>query len=258
MAMILCALGPVRADDGVQWAVVGRAQKDGGMASWRVATRADGTNATFVPVFRAMTSPTWPPGMVPVFAVESDGRVQLRRLPMKGRENFTSPLFFALPPVEEPDAAALTGRWTLVSRSREGHSHRLAMELTVLGDRVAGRFDQDTDYRFGFITGGTWRSNRLEVAVEYINDRYTLTGARAAGSTGKLDGEWLKKPDEDGGHWEATREVIETGLPDVSDMVPLMEWTRASDGARQYLTGDLNPGPEWERATPPLCRVWPP
>lgn len=227
---------------------------------WRVGDSISNarTNAMLTPAFRAVASREWPTGLVPIFGVEKeqdqDRRFELRRLPPQGRENFTDPLFFALPPEQEPSAARLAGRWNLISHSREGRQHRLAMQLTTLGEQAAGRLDQDTDYRFAFLTGGTWRSNRLEITVEYINDRYQMT---AEEGDGRLTGEWRQIPDGDAGVWEAKRPEAKGSPPPATTSVPLYEWRSLSSNARQYLTGDESPGAGWRREDRALCRVWP-
>ena len=247
------------ADGDLPWAVIGKELKAGQSEVWALAGgRTDratnhGANETFTPAFRALRAGTWPAGLVPVFVVELEGRTQLRRVPLRGRENFTDPLFFALPPDDEPSAGFLAGRWNLVSASAGGHRHRLAMDLTVLEDRVVGRLDQNSDYRFAFLTGGTWRSNQLALNIEYINDRYILS---AADFEGRLSGTWRQEPDGDSGTWEATRAPAGARLPDPAESVPLVEWRRESDGALDYLPGARSPGDGWRRSDRPLCRVW--
>lgn len=244
-----------RASEALPLTPVWREKRAGQVDTWSVGAGRDrATKGEVVPEFRAVTSSHWPSGLVPLFAIETEGRVELRRLPMKGRENFTDPLFFALPPDDEPTAGLLAGRWNLTSKSNSGHQHRPAMELCVWGERVAGRLDQNTDYRFAFLTGGTWRSNRLTLDIEYINDRYTLT---AAESGGVLKGTWGQQPDGDTGTWEATRVSGGGELPDGTGAIPLREWRRKGDGWVDYQLGSGSPGEGWEPAARPLCRVWP-
>src|SRR5688572_8672799 len=61
--------------------------------------------------FLAVTTNVWPAGLVPIFAVEKTNRVELRRYPARGDENSSEPLFYALPPEDEPDATKIAGRW---------------------------------------------------------------------------------------------------------------------------------------------------
>jgi hypothetical protein len=218
------------------------------------AGRRETDRATNLVVFRAVTGRAWPEGLVPVFGVQVNGRFELRRLPLAGQENFTDPLFFVLPLAEEPETTRIAGRWNCRSQGNQGSQHRLAFEFAVENGRVAGRFDQDTDYRFAFITGGTWQTNRVEFVVEYINDRYLVTGGWQGGH---LAGAWRQQPEGDEGIWEATRPVSPAELPPADATVPLYEW-RGSNGRRHYTT-ETKPGePGWERTARPLGRVWPP
>ena len=54
--------------------------------------------------FLALCSNEWAAGLAPIFIVEKTNRLELRRRPPRGRENFAEPLFFALPPEDEPGA----------------------------------------------------------------------------------------------------------------------------------------------------------
>ena len=203
--------------------------------------------------FLTVVSDEWPEGLVPLFGVEKNDRFELRRRPDKGQENFTAPLFFALPADEELASAKLAGRWECLGKHGDGSKKYLAFELAIEGEHVAGRFDQNTDFRFAFITSGTFRSNRIELKVEYVQDRYSLTGVWR---DGKLTGTWCHIEDADHGTWEAARPRPKSRLEQPSTAVPLYEWHRASDGARRYtIEADLGE-PGWERAARPLCRVW--
>ncbi|MBL9175526.1 MAG: hypothetical protein JNL10_18430 [Verrucomicrobiales bacterium] len=203
--------------------------------------------------FRGVFSRLWPGGLVPIYAVELEARVELRRLPMKGRENFSEPLFFALPPADEIDAGRICGRWNLASASKAGRRDRLSMEIAVDGTQVAARLDQETDFRFAFLTGGVWESNRLSVTVEYLNDRYAMTGEE---SGGVLRGTWRQTPEGDEGIWEAKRPAPTGRIPSPADAVPLFQWTRPADGSRRYLVEGRSPGEGWVREARELCRVW--
>jgi len=205
------------------------------------------------PAFLAVVRREWPAGLVPLFPVEKDGRFELRRLPPKGRENFTDPLFFALPRADETNAALLAGRWAIHSTNSSNHKHWLAMDLAVDGERVAGRLDQDTDYRFAYVTEGTWRTHRLTLAIEYLNDRYELT---ADLHDGRLAGSWRRTDDTERGVWVATRPQPQPIVPPGETTRPLYEW-RGPDRKRRYDFGDEPLGAGWERTEPPLGRVWP-
>ena len=134
---------------------------------------------TLAPVevaFLAVCTNDWPAGLVPVFAIERNHRVELRRRPLRGQENACEPLFFALPPEHEPEASKLAGHWDCVAIRGDGSKDFPAWELALEADTVSGRFDQNTQYRYAYIMGGTFRSNRLELRVEHGNDAYRLTG----------------------------------------------------------------------------------
>ena len=197
--------------------------------------------------FHAVVTNTWPTGLVPIFAVELTNHFELRRRPRRGKENATEPLFFALPPADEPDAAKLAGRWELEAIRYGGTKDYPVWELAVEGDQVSGRFDQNTDYRFAYLMGGTFRSNALELRVEYINDAYIIQGTWDAE---KMNGRWRRADNSEEGPWQGTRTAA--ALPANTNVVNLYEWRR--NDARHYATD--SPGPEWTRANRPLCRVW--
>ncbi|MBX3731035.1 MAG: hypothetical protein KF791_00420 [Verrucomicrobiae bacterium] len=226
----------------------------GGGGTWGVERPDRPAPTTAIRVFRGVVSKAWPEGLVPVFAIEGEGRAELRRLPPLGRENFSDPLCFLLPPEGEPDAALLAGRWTLESESEEGRRHRLAMEWSVAGERAAGRLDQETDFRFAYLTGATWRQRQLEVMVEYISDRYEMSGTW---EQGRLRGTWRQVPEGDSGRWEARRPERVRALPPSADTLPLFEWRRDGGSARWYGVGESSPGDGWRREPLPIGRAWP-
>lgn len=201
--------------------------------------------------FHAVVTNTWPAGLVPIFAVEKTNTFELRRRPGRGKENATEPLFFALPPEDEPEATKLAGRWELEAVRYSGSKEWPVWELAIEGDKVSGRFDQNTDYRFAYLMGGTFRSNTLELRVEYINDAYLITGHW---QDGKMKGRWRRADDSEEGPWEGTRSP--TKLPSNKRTAALYEWHRVSDNSRRYVIETEKAGPEWERAARPLCRVW--
>lgn len=206
-------------------------------------------------LFRLVSFPDgrWPAGLVPVFAPERAGRVELRRLPPRGRETFTEPLGFLLPRPDEPDAARLAGWWEIVAMDAGGTRRWLGMELAVEGERVAGRLDRHTDYRFAHVTGGVWRTNHLTLLVEYVTDRYELT---ATWSDGRLAGVWRRTDDGDHGTWEAARAAEAPPLPDPAGAVPLHAWRDAA-GNRRYAPPPGPPGGGWTRQDPALGLAWP-
>lgn len=201
--------------------------------------------------FRAVLASEWPAGLVPLFLVEKTNRFELRRRPRPGQENYTEALFFALPASEEEEAGKVAGWWDCQATRADGAKEHLAWELTIEGERVAGRFDQNTQYRFAYLMGGTFRSNRLELRVEYGRDAYLLEG-RWEGSL--LKGRWHKTDEAESGAWQASQPdppVLPRGDP-----IALYEWRRSLDGAVRYATETEDLGPEWKRPGRPLCRVW--
>jgi len=205
--------------------------------------------------FLAVNSRDWPERLAPLFAVEMDGQFELRRRPRNGQENFTDPLFFALPPEREADSVKIAGRWECVATHADLSKNYFAIELAVEGEQLAGRFDQNTDYRIASISGGRFCSNRIELTVEHVMDRYTLAGDWRDGT---LSGAWKRADDADHGTWVATRPPPSARLVQPSVAVPLYEWRRTGNGTRRYsIETDLGE-PGWERASQPLCRVWRP
>lgn len=201
--------------------------------------------------FHAVITNSWPAGLVPIFGIEKTNTFELRRRPGRGKEKGLDPLFFALPPEEEPDAAKVAGRWELEAVRYSGTKEYPVWELAVEGDQVSGRFDQNTDYRFAYLMGGTFRSNVLEFRVEYINDAYVIRGTW---QDGKMKGRWHRDDNSEEGPWEASRPP--SALPQNKSTVALYEWRRASDNSRRYAIETEKLGPEWQRNPRPLCRVW--
>jgi hypothetical protein len=201
--------------------------------------------------FHAVVTNTWPAGLVPIFAVEKTNSFELRRRPARGKEKATEPLFFALPPEHEPDATKIAGRWELEAVRYSGSKEYPVCELAVEGNEISGRFDQNTDYRFAYIMGGTFRSNALELHVEYINDAYIIHGTW---NDGRMKGRWRRVDDSEEGPWEGARPS--TQLPANKSIVGLFEWRRTSDNSLRYAVEHDELGPDWKRASRPLCRVW--
>jgi len=204
-------------------------------------------------VFLAICTNEWPAGLVPIFAVEKTNRIELRRRPELGMEGSSEPIFFALPPEDEPEAAKLAGRWECRAIRGNGSKDYLIWELAIEGEIIAGRFDPNTEYRVATIAGGTFRSNLFELRVEYFRDSYVLTGVW---HDGRLSGEWRHTDDSERGSWEATRELYQSSGGRGFVEVPLYEWRRTVDDARRYAVAGEKLTPEWQRAGRPLCRVW--
>jgi len=217
------------------------------------------TNAQMPTIrFFAIVTNSWPSGFAPIFAVEVNEKWELRRRPARGQENFTEPLFFALPPVDETNVSRINGRWECRAVSEEGQKTYPPWELALEGERIAGRFDQNTDYRFAFITAGVFRADHLQLQIEYIKEIYELEGQWQAG---KLRGKWKRSDGTEQGTWEGERppQPDTANLERLSErkLVPIYEWRRSSDGVRQW--GVNSPSKSgWSRSERPLCRVWKP
>lgn len=221
-------------------------------ASTAVASFTTNPNAVSTAAFRAVVSREWPPGLVPVFAVEKNGVTELRRLPARGQENFSAPLFFALPAEGETNSG-IAGRWEAAATRTDGSKHRLALELAVDGERVAGRFDQNTDYRFAFIESGLVRTNRLTLEVRYINDSYQLLLDAGAG---RRKGRWRRTDDTEAGSLELTRGQGDFIVPAGAKPVAFHECRREGEPRRLYLRSDEPVPPGWRRNAEALCQVW--
>jgi len=207
-----------------------------------------------VPAFRAVLANRCPRGLIPIFAVEKQGRLELRRLPPKGQENITEPLFFALPPADEPEAALLSGPWKCEAIRGNGSTVFPDFEIIPDQSRLAARFDQGSEYRFAYITSGLFSAGRIELSVEYINDRYQLTGLLEAGA---IQGDWQQLTGPEKGVWKAWREEQEPALVlEPAALANLSEYQSESGPARRFLLETEEPGPGWRRSERPLCRVW--
>ena len=205
--------------------------------------------------FRAVISEDWLPGFVPIFAVEKDGSAFLRRAPLAGQESFSEPLFFAVPLEDEPAARRIAGRWTCISTNARGDKHYFGWDLTLDGERVIGRFGQHTEYRVALLARGTFRSNRIDLIVEYINDRYAMQGIW---HDRKLTGTWQLVDGEDHGWWEGSLVENRSSALDSANLAPLYEWRAADGKARRYSTDTALGESGWERTPRPLCQVWRP
>jgi len=198
--------------------------------------------------FVAVCTNAWLSGLVPIFAVEKTNRFELRRRPPRGQENYSEPLFFALPPDDEIDAREIAGRWE-VDAVRGDSRVNCALELAVETNTVAGRFDQYSEYRFADMMGGSFRSNVLQLRVEYTGDVYLLS---ATLTNGHLKGDWRRNDNSEIGTWKASRRDIE--FTTSTNVVELYEWRRGQE--RRYTVGAERLDAGWERAGRPLCKVW--
>jgi hypothetical protein len=216
----------------------------------RSSVNAD-TNRKAETAFVAVVSSSWPTGLVPLFAIENENRFELRRLPARGTEGGADPLFFALPREDEPHATDIAGAWSGAATNAQGAKYFPEWELAVDDDRIAGRFSPRGEYRVAYITGGTFRSNRLELHAEYVQDHYTLS---AELRRDELTGTWRQQDNSDHGTWSAAREERGT-LPSATNTAALYEWRRGEE--RRYAITSP-PGTGWQRGTKPLGRVWKP
>ena len=198
---------------------------------------------------------TPPLGLVPLFSVETQGRTELRRLPARGQESFSDPVFFAWPPHSESEAGQVAGRWEALAIREDRSRHRFALELAVAVDRVSARFDPDTDYRFAHLTEGRWHNRRLDLRVEYLNDRYRLSVERRKD---RWIGTWRLDDDSASGPLELWREAPATTAPPRRGVVALHECRTADSPERIYRLADDPLPPGWSRVSPPLCEVWRP
>ena len=201
--------------------------------------------------FVAVVSSSWPTGLVPVFAIENESRFELRRLPARGTEGGADPLFFALPREDEPHATRIAGAWSGAATNAQGAKYFPEWELAVDDERIAGRFSPSGEYRVAYITGGTFRSNRLEIHAEYVQDRYTLSGDLR---NGELTGTWRQHDDSEHGKWSAARGEQGTA-PSATNTAALYEWRRGEE-RRYAITSPSGTG--WQRGSKPLCRIWKP
>ena len=205
--------------------------------------------------FRAVTGKAAPSGLVPIFAAETHGRIELRRIPGKGQESFSDPVFFAWPPRRESEAGKVSGRWEALAIREDRSRHRFALELAVDGERVAARFDPDTDYRFAHLTDGRLRHGRLELQVAYLNDHYRLLVERRKD---RWVGSWKLEDDSATGPLELWREAPSTKTPPRHGVIALHECRKAGSPERIYRLADDPLPPGWQRVSPPLCEVWKP
>ena len=265
VGVLFCGIAPLRA--GSTEAVLedfGWTPDAAGPPRILVSTTTTGetsTNAPLRPAFRAVpgrsgqAGRTPPLGLVPLFTVETQGRTELRRLPARGQESFSDPLFFAWPPRSESEAGQVAGRWEALAIREDRSRHRFALELAVAAGRVSARFDPDTDYRFAHLTEGRWLNRRLDLRVEYLNDRYRLSVERRKD---RWMGTWRLDDDSASGPLELWREAPATTAPPRHGTVALHECRTAHSPERIYRLADDPLPPGWSRVSPPLCEVWRP
>ena len=207
------------------------------------------TNASGL--FSAFIARQWPEGYVPLFAVDREKTFELRRRQPRGQENFMEPAFFAMPLAHETNALH-SGRWIVEATREDGSKPFLGWDLAVEGDKASGRLDQDTDYRHAFVTGGTLRSNTLELNIDYINDKFFLLGSF---KTNGFKGTWTKLDKSETGDWVAYRPPPQTiNLPGAK-LVPLYQWRHPTTGMLRYRTEARPLDQPWKRQEA-ICLVW--
>ena len=251
LLLIQCVTAQAAEKPAVRLSPIYRIQTKAGQDQLVTQLPAGSVSATQQPAFFAVCVNQWPAGLVPLFVLEKDDRIELRRRPPRGQENFTEPLFFAFPCEDEPIAAKIAGTWDCLAIREDRSKAYVVWELGVADEKIFGRFDQNTDYRFAFITGGSLRTNRFDLRVEYVKDGYLLTGKWRSN---KLSGEWRREDSSERGTWQATR--TSARLPSTTGLVALYEWRRAADGVCRYALQGKTIDSAWNRSARPLCRVW--
>lgn len=207
------------------------------------------------PSFRAVRPTGWFKGLVAIYAVERENRTELRRLPGRGQENLADPYFLVVPNADEPpEVWQISGLWEVSALRSDKSPATFAWEIASDGSgKIAGRFEQLTDYRFAHLMPGKFLNGQIELGVEYINQRFNVKGTW---SPGQLKGTWAELDSTDGGTWHAKHAMQETPRWEDQTLTPLWEWIRDPDGARHY---GPEPGPHgtgWTRSARPLGRVW--
>jgi hypothetical protein len=205
-------------------------------------------------VFLAFPATNWWMGLVPLFAVEREGRFELRRRAARGEENTTEPFCFILPLADEPMAGAIAGAWDCTGTRPGGATSWFGWELAVEGENLSGRFEQGSEFRVAYLTGGTVRSNRVRLTVEYVMDHYELAGEWRAG---EMSGTWRQVGEESSGVWRAKRVAGRDPGLGRSPAEMLYEYRHRREGTRRYATAAELEAPDWERSARPLGRVWP-
>lgn len=208
------------------------------------------TSAT--PIFYAIKSLKWPNGLIPIYQTldKKTKKWKITRRLTHGKENFTDPLFFALPPIPDSETGKLSGRWACEAIHRDGSIDFLHWEMGIDGETVFGRFDQDTDYRFAWLTGGHFKSPIIQIKAEYIDAKYELEGSLESTT---FKGTWKQTENADGGTW--------TAEPAYPIQIPSTPWRVTN----LYITIDPSNGSQSLSIDAPtsneallLCRIWQP
>lgn len=210
---------------------------------------------TVTPAFRAVRPTAWFKGLVAIYTVERENRIELRRLPGRGQENLSDPYFLAVPNDDDPpEVLQISGLWEISALQSDKSPAKFSWEIASdSSGQIAGRFEQLTDYRFAHLMPGKFREGQVELGVEYINQRFKVKGTW---SPGQLKGSWQEVDSTDGGTWEAKHTMLESPAWDRRALVPLWEWIRDGDGGRYYGLEPGPVGPGWKRSPRPLGQVW--
>lgn len=204
------------------------------------------------PLFYAIQSLKWPNGLVPIYQTrdKQTKRWKLSRRLTHGKENFTDPLFFALPPNLNFQEGIISGRWACEAKHRDGTIDFLHWEMGREGETIFGRFDQDTDYRFAWLIGGTFSGNNLRFKAEYIDATYELEGSLLP-HIRRLEGTWKHTEDADGGTW--------TAEPAYPITMENQRWKRVDlyqDISASTANQTLSIGKPISKGSRLLCQVW--
>ena len=201
--------------------------------------------------FYVVSARQWPAGLVPVFFHRRRGEQRLERFPLTGREAISEPLFFAALPEREGTDRRLPGRWVCRAWHEDGVGEFFSWDLTAREDRVGGRFDVDTDFRFASIWKGKYVNGRLMLEIRYIEAQYQLVGQWI---DGRLAGEWTRVNEEGRGTWEATRGK---GVAIPASFKTVRLWSyQTEDGSIRYRVEGEPVAKTWIRNSKPLCLVW--
>lgn len=221
---------------------------------WQVAHAQDseppieGSTASFY----AVISQTWPNGFVPIYALERRGQYTLSRRPPKGQEGYTEPLFFALPLDKESKQIFVAGQWEVSAPHADGLRDDFQWELGFSESQLFGRFDQGTDYRFAFLTGGSFDGQAIRIEVEYVGSHYELTGRQESGF---MSGQWRHLDEGEHGTWRAKPSAPIRLATDGFKTTALIQWKNKPSGTVLYAPIGSFDGHEWQ-AMEDLCRVW--
>ena len=193
--------------------------------------------------FRGISSHFWPAGLVPLFAVELESRVELETAPDKGagkisRNHCSSRCRRRM----NRRPAALRAMESSPQPARPGAGIACQWRSQWTERRPPPDWIRETDL-LRLPHGGVWESNHLTLTVEYLNDRYAMVGDERVGF---LRGTWRQIPEGDDGIWQAKRPTQTGRIP--HPMTPwLFQWTRPQTEAVSILWKIGSAGEGWVR-----------